>query len=109
MLKALNEEGVRRLTRACLAAWKLEKTPKDWQSNVIIPIYKKGDRKECTNYRGISPTHTVVFQERSMPIALEKCREIVESILEDGQCGFCLGYSTTNQIFRLEKAYDRVA
>ena len=54
MLKALNGEGVRRLTKVCQVEWKLGKTPKDWQTGVIIPINKKGDRKECTNYRGIS-------------------------------------------------------
>ena len=53
MLKALNR-GVRWLTRVCQVAWKFGKTPNDWQTRVIIPIYKKGDRKECTNYRGIS-------------------------------------------------------
>ena len=47
-----------------------------------------------------------------------KCQEIVKSKLEDGQCGFCPGRSTTDQIFTqmqifekfidLEKAYDRV-
>ena len=54
MLKALDGEGVRWLTRVCQVAWKLEKTSKDWQTRVIIPIYKKGDRKESTIYRGIS-------------------------------------------------------
>ena len=53
MLKALNREGVRWLTRVCRVAWKLEKTPKDWQTGVIIPIYKNGDREESTNYREI--------------------------------------------------------
>ena len=53
MLKALNE-GVRWLTRVCQVAWKLGKAPKDWQTGVIILIYKKGDCKECTNYREIS-------------------------------------------------------
>ena len=50
MLKTLNEEEVRWLARVCQVAWKLGKTPKVWQIGVIIPIYKKGDRKECTNY-----------------------------------------------------------
>ena len=54
MLKVLNGERVRWLTRACQVAWKLGKTSKDWQTDVIIPIYKKRDRKECMNYRGMS-------------------------------------------------------
>ena len=54
MLKALPGEGILWLTRVCQVAWKFGKTPRDWQTGVIIPIFKKGDRKQCTNYRGIS-------------------------------------------------------
>ena len=51
--KALNG-GVCWLTWVCQVAWKLGKAPKDWQTSVIIPVYKKGDHEDCTNYRGIS-------------------------------------------------------
>jgi len=53
MLKALYSEGILWLTRVCQVAWKFGKTPKKWQTGVIIPIFKKGDRKQCTNYREI--------------------------------------------------------
>ena len=52
MLKTLNGEGERWLTTMCQVAWKLGKTPNDWKTGVIIPIDKKSDRKECTNYCG---------------------------------------------------------
>ena len=54
MLKALTGERILWLTRVCQVVWKLGKTPRDWQTGVIIPIFKKGDRKQCTNYRRIS-------------------------------------------------------
>ena len=54
MLKALTGKGILWLTRVCQVAWKLGKTRTDWKTDVIIPIFKKGDRKQCTNYRGIS-------------------------------------------------------
>ena len=44
MLKALTGEGIFWLTRVCQVAWKLGKTPRDWQTGVIIPIFKKGNR-----------------------------------------------------------------
>ena len=50
-LKALTGEGIFWLTRVCQVAWKFGKTPRDWQTGVIVPIFKKGDRKQCTNYR----------------------------------------------------------
>ena len=54
MLRALTGEEILWLTRACQAAWKFGKTPRDWQTGVIFPIFEKGDCKQCTNYRGIS-------------------------------------------------------
>ena len=79
MLKALNGEGVCWLTRMCQVEWKLGKTPKDRETGVIIPIYKKDDRKECTNYRGIS---LLSLPEKVYAKCLErKCREGVESKL----------------------------
>ena len=53
MLKALTGEEISWLTRVCQVAWKLGKTPRDWQTGVIIPIFKKRDRKQYTNYRRI--------------------------------------------------------
>jgi len=38
----------------CQDAWKFGKTPKEWHTGMIIPIFKKGDQKQYTNYRGIS-------------------------------------------------------
>ena len=49
MLKIFNGDGERWLTRVFQVAWKVEKTPKDWQTGVIIPIYKSGNRKLSQN------------------------------------------------------------
>ena len=54
LLKTLTGEGILWLTRVCQLAWKFNKTPRNWQTGVIIPIFKKEDRKQCTNSRGIS-------------------------------------------------------
>ena len=44
MLKALTGE-VLWLTQVCQVAWKFGKTPRDWQTGVIIPTFKR-DRKQ---------------------------------------------------------------
>ena len=105
MLKALSGEGILWLTRICQVGWKFGKTPRDWQTGVIIPTFKKGDRKQCTNYREIS---LLSLPGKVYAECLErKCREIVESKLEDGQCSFCPGRSTTDQIFTLKQIFEK--
>ena len=54
MLKAMNMYVVRWLTRVCKVAGRTGQASKQWQTSVIIPIHLKGDKRKCTNYRGIS-------------------------------------------------------
>ena len=97
MLKAMNIYGVRWLTRVCKVACSTGQAPKQWQTSVIIPIHKKGDKRKCTNYRGIS---LISVPGKVYAKCLEKkCREIVEPLPTDAQCGFRPGRSTMNQIF----------
>ena len=72
---------------------------------MIIPIFKKGDSKQCTNYRRIS---LLSLPGKVYAKCLQrKCREIVELKLEDGQCGFRPGRSTTDQIFTLKQIFEK--
>ena len=104
ILKALNGKGVRWLARVCQGAWKFGKTPKDWQTSVVILIEKKDDLKKCTNYQRIS---LLSLPGKVYSKCLErKCREIMESELEDGQCSFRPGRSTTDQIFTLRQIFE---
>jgi sorting nexin-29 len=34
--------------------WQQERIPCQWSEGILCPVYKKGDRKQCNNYRGIS-------------------------------------------------------
>ena len=75
-LKALTGEGIHWLTRVCQVAWKFGKIPRDWQTGVIIPIFKEiASNAAYKLRRDITPQ----FARESMPNALKrKCREIVE-------------------------------
>ena len=66
MLKALTGEGILWLTRVCQVAWKFGKTPRDWQTSVIIPILRK---KIASNVQTTEGYHSSVCQEKYMPNA----------------------------------------
>jgi hypothetical protein len=34
--------------------WNNEELPKEWKESKAVPIYKKGDKTDCSNYTGIS-------------------------------------------------------
>jgi len=88
-----------------LVAWKFGKTPKEWQTGVIIPIFKKGDCKQCANYREIS---LLSLPGKVYAKCLErKCCEIVESKLEYGWCGFHPDRSTMGHIFILKQIFEK--
>ena len=55
IIKAAGEAGVELLWKVCRAVWKNGIAPMEWRQSILIPIWKrKGDRRECSQYRGIS-------------------------------------------------------
>ncbi|KAK5865690.1 hypothetical protein PBY51_019939 [Eleginops maclovinus] len=127
MLKALGVEGLSWLTRLINIAWKSETVPKEWQTGVVVPLFKKGDQRVCANYRGI--TLLSLPGKLYSKVLERRVRPIVEPQIEEEQCGFRPGLGTTDQLSTLarmlegaweyahlvymcfvdlEKAYDRV-
>ena len=54
MLKALGVMGLSWLTHLMKIAWKSGAVPKEWQTRVVVPLFKKGDQRVCANYWGIT-------------------------------------------------------
>ena len=87
---------------SCVEVWQ---TYKDWPTVVIFPIFKKGYCTQCANYRGISLSS---LPGKVYAKCLErKCREIMESKLENGWYSFGLDRSTTDQIFTLKQIFEK--
>ena len=69
-----------------MSFWNKEELHEEWKETIIVPIYKKGDKTDCTNYRGISllsSTYKIlsnVLPSRLTPYA--------EEITGGHQCGF---------------------
>ena len=49
----LKNDGVKVLHSICQLIWKTQQWPQDWKRSVFIPIPKKGNVKECSNYHTI--------------------------------------------------------
>ncbi|TWW73213.1 hypothetical protein D4764_15G0006070 [Takifugu flavidus] len=126
-LKALDVVGLSWLTRLCNITWTSGAVPLDWQTGVVVPIFKSGDQRVCSNYRGIT-LHSLPGKVYARELE-KRIRSIVEPLIEEEQCGFRPGRGTTDHLFTLagvlegswefaqpvhmcfvdlEKAYDQV-
>ena len=50
LFQILNDDAVKVLHSICQQIWKTQQWPQDWKRSVFIPIPKKGNAKECSNY-----------------------------------------------------------
>ena len=50
LFQILKDDAVKVLPSTCQQIWKTEQWPQDWKSSVFIPIPKKGNAKECSDY-----------------------------------------------------------
>ena len=50
----LKDDDVKVLHSLCQQIWKAQQWPQDWKRSVFIPIPKKGNAKECSNYHTIA-------------------------------------------------------
>ena len=54
LFQTLKDNAVKVLHSTCQQIWKTQQWPQDWKRSVCIPIPKKGNAKECSNYRTIA-------------------------------------------------------
>jgi len=80
-----------------ISIWNKEELPEEWKDSVIVPVYKKGDKTDCSNHRGISllPTAYKILSN----ILLSRLTLYAEKIIGNHQRGFRRNRSTTNHIF----------
>ena len=60
LFKILKDDAVKALNSICQQIWKTQQWLWDWKRTVFIPIPKKGNAKECSNYHTIHSSHTLV-------------------------------------------------
>ena len=76
--------------------WKTQQWPQDWKRSVFIPIPKKGNAKECSNY------HTITLTSHASKLVLKilqaRLQQFMICELPDVQAGFRKGKGTRDQI-----------
>ena len=80
----------------CQQIWKTQQWPQDWKRSVFIPIPKKGNAKECSNY------HTIALSSHISKVMLKilqaRLQQYMNYELPDVQAGFRKGRGTRDQI-----------
>ena len=77
--------------------WIKEKLPEEWKESTIVHIHKKGDKTDCSNYRGISllPTTYNILSN----ILLSRLIPYAKEIIGVRQCDFQCNRSALDHIF----------
>ena len=81
LFQILKDDAVKVLHSICQQIWKTQQWPQDWKISVFIPIPKKGNPKECSNYCTIalishaSKVMLKILQARMFKLVLEKAEE----------------------------------
>ena len=96
LLQILKDDAAKVLHSICQQIWKTQQWPQDWKGSVFILVPKKGNAKECSNYRTIaliSHASKVMFK-----ILQARLQQYVNHELPDVQAGFRKGRGTRDQI-----------
>ena len=76
--------------------WKTQQRPQDWKISVFIPIPKKGNAKECSNYRTIALiSHASRSNAQNSP---SQALTVVNCEIPDVQAGLRKGRETRDHI-----------
>ena len=76
--------------------WKTQQWPQNWKRSVFIPIPKKGNAKECSNYHTIA--HISHTSKVMLKILQARLQQYMNRELRDVQAGFRKGRGTRDQI-----------
>ena len=97
LFQILKDDAVKVLHKICQQIWKTQQWPQDWKRSVFIPIPKKGNAKEGSNYH----TLALIFSHTTkvlLKILQARIQQYMNRELPDVQAGFTKGRGTRDQI-----------
>ena len=95
LFQILKVDAVKVLHSICQQNWKAQQWPQDWKRSVFIPVPKKGNAKECSDY------HTIALISHASKVMLKilqaRLQQYVNHELPDIQAAFRKGRGTRDQ------------
>ena len=86
LFQILKDDAGKVLPSICQQIWKTQQWPQDWKRSVFIPIPKRGNTKECSNY------HTIALISHASKVMLKilqaRLQQYMNCALADVQAGF---------------------
>ena len=96
LFQILKDDAVKVLHSICQQIWKTQEWSQDWKRSVFIPLPKKGNAKECSDY------YTIALISHASKVMLKilkvRLQQYVNHELPDVQAGFRKGRGTRGQI-----------
>ena len=96
LFQILKDDAVKMLHSICQQIWKTQQWPQDWKKWVFIPVPKKGNATECSNYR------TIALISHSSKVMLKilhaRLQQYVNQEISDVQAGLRKGRGTRDQL-----------
>ena len=96
LFQILKDDAVKVVHSICQQVWKTQQWPQDWERSVFIPIPKKGNAKDCSNYRTIALISHA--SKVMLKILQARLQQYVNREFPDVHSGFRKGRGTGNQI-----------
>jgi sorting nexin-29 len=105
LLKYGGNEVMKSIYELIILVWVEEQISKEWCKSIIFPIHKKGDKLNCSNYRGLAllcAAYKVLIN-----IIRHRLEPYVQNILGEYQGGFRAERSTTDQLFTVKQILEK--
>ena len=99
LFQILKDDAVKVLHSICQQIWKTQQWPQDCQRSVFIPIPKKSNAKECSNYRTIALISHA--SKVMLKILQARLQQYINHELPDVQASFRKGRGTRDQIVNI--------
>ena len=96
LFQILKDDAVKVMYSICQQIWKTQQWPQDWKRSVFVPIPKKGNAKECSNYR----TNALISHASKVMVKILQARlqQYMNHELPEDQAGFRKGTRTRDHI-----------